>query len=186
MDFHNRQHDPQLGRFMGIGPMANAVGQQGLSPYHAMACTPSTLTDPLGLYVKGEAHNGGGTPDFAMEMLMRFPTMPNFMERYLNFGERTAMQSMAEQQIAAQEFHQKQHEEAATGTGDVRAMNARFSFSILVANLSGNSSYSSTDVILEKVGGKVNAQFQQGDYDCVYECFSMVMLQFGYDVSYKK
>jgi len=106
MDFHNRQYDPQLGRFMGIDPMADAAGQQGLSPYHAMACNPSTLTDPLGLYVKGEAHNGGGAPDFGMEMLRRFPTMPNFMARYLDFGERTAMQSMAEQQIMAERWIQ--------------------------------------------------------------------------------
>ncbi|MNU17091.1 hypothetical protein D3C71_52680 [compost metagenome] len=85
---------------MGIDPMADAAGQQGLSPYHAMACNPSTLTDPLGLYVKGEAHNGGAPPDYGMEMQRRFPTMPNFMARYLDFGERTAMQSMAEQQYA--------------------------------------------------------------------------------------
>ncbi|MNU17112.1 hypothetical protein D3C71_52920 [compost metagenome] len=137
MDFHNRQYDPQLGRFLSIDPMADAAGQQGLNPYHAMACNPSTMTDPLGLYVKGEAHNGGAPPDYGMEILRRFPTMPNFMARYLDFGERTARQSMAEQQIEAQEFHRKQHEEAATGTGDVRATNARFSFSILVANLSG-------------------------------------------------
>jgi hypothetical protein len=45
---------------MGIDPMADAARQQGLSPYQAMACNPSTLTNPLGLYVKGEAHNGGG------------------------------------------------------------------------------------------------------------------------------
>ncbi len=67
-----------------------------------MACNPSTLTDPLGLYVKGEAHNGGTPPDYAMEMLMRFPTMPNFMARYLNFGERTVMQDMAGQRIMAE------------------------------------------------------------------------------------
>ncbi|MNU17108.1 hypothetical protein D3C71_52880 [compost metagenome] len=34
---------------MGIDPMADAAGQQGLSPYHAMACNPSTMVDPLGL-----------------------------------------------------------------------------------------------------------------------------------------
>ncbi|WP_129022110.1 RHS repeat-associated core domain-containing protein [Edaphocola flava] len=58
MDFHNRQYDPQLGRFMGIDPMADAAGQQGLSPYHAMACNPSTMTDPLGLFATGPAHEG--------------------------------------------------------------------------------------------------------------------------------
>lgn len=49
MDFHNRQYDPLLGRFMGTDPMADAAGQQGFSPYHAMACNPSTMVDPLGL-----------------------------------------------------------------------------------------------------------------------------------------
>lgn len=49
MDFHNRQYDPQLGRFLSIDPLADADGQQTLSPYHAMACNPSTIIDPLGL-----------------------------------------------------------------------------------------------------------------------------------------
>ncbi|WP_222166595.1 hypothetical protein [Edaphocola aurantiacus] len=50
MDFHNPQYDPQLDRFMGIDPMADAAGQQDLSPYHAMACNPSTMVvDPWGL-----------------------------------------------------------------------------------------------------------------------------------------
>lgn len=49
MDFHNRQYDPQLGRFLGIDPLADAGGQQVLSPYHAMGCNPVTMVDPLGL-----------------------------------------------------------------------------------------------------------------------------------------
>ncbi|MCS4165184.1 RHS repeat-associated core domain-containing protein [Sphingobacterium sp. BIGb0116] len=49
MDFHNRQYDPQLGRFLSIDPMAAESGQQLFSPYHAMACNPSTMVDPLGL-----------------------------------------------------------------------------------------------------------------------------------------
>ena len=85
---------------MGIDPMADAAGQQILSPYHAMACNPSTMVDPLGLVPHGEAHGGGSVPMYGNEMAMRFPTMPNFMDRYLNFGERTAAQSMAEQQFA--------------------------------------------------------------------------------------
>jgi hypothetical protein len=85
------------------------------------------MVDPLGLAPKTEGY-AGGVPEYGNEMAMRFPTIPNFMARYLGFGERTAMQDMAEQQIAAQEFHQKQHEEAVTGTGDVRAMNRDSAF----------------------------------------------------------
>ncbi|RYD93588.1 MAG: hypothetical protein EOP54_18935, partial [Sphingobacteriales bacterium] len=32
MDFHNRQYDPQLGRFLGVDALADAGGQQVLSP----------------------------------------------------------------------------------------------------------------------------------------------------------
>ncbi|WP_129020663.1 glycoside hydrolase family protein [Edaphocola flava] len=49
MDFHNRQYDPQLGRFLSLDPMADEEGQQTMSPYHAMACNPSTMVDPMGL-----------------------------------------------------------------------------------------------------------------------------------------
>lgn len=49
MDFHNRQYDPQLGRFLSIDPLADASGQQVLSPYHAMGCNPVSMVDPLGL-----------------------------------------------------------------------------------------------------------------------------------------
>jgi len=49
MDFHNRQYDPQLGRFLSVDPLADAGGQQTLSPYHAMGCNPVTMVDPLGL-----------------------------------------------------------------------------------------------------------------------------------------
>ncbi|HRP89870.1 MAG TPA: RHS repeat-associated core domain-containing protein [Edaphocola sp.] len=47
MDFHNRQYDPQLGRFLGIDPLADQSGQQTLSPYHAMGCNPALMVDPL-------------------------------------------------------------------------------------------------------------------------------------------
>lgn len=49
MDFHNRQYDPQLGRFLSLDPLADVGGQQVLSPYHAMGCNPVTMTDPLGM-----------------------------------------------------------------------------------------------------------------------------------------
>ena len=49
MDFHNRQYDPQLGRFLSIDPMADNGGQHVVSPYHAMTCNPVTTVDPMGL-----------------------------------------------------------------------------------------------------------------------------------------
>ncbi len=49
MDFHNRQYDPQLGRFLSVDPLEDVGGQQVLSPYHAMGCNPVSMVDPLGL-----------------------------------------------------------------------------------------------------------------------------------------
>jgi hypothetical protein len=60
-----------------------------------MACNPSTMVDPLGLFAKGEAHNGNFI-DYAGEIFSRFPTLMNFMARFVNFGDRTADKSMAE------------------------------------------------------------------------------------------
>lgn len=49
MDFHNRQYDPQLGRFTSIDPLAEVT--DGFSPYVAMNDDPASLVDPLGLSV---------------------------------------------------------------------------------------------------------------------------------------
>lgn len=65
MDFHNRQYDPQLGIFLGIDPLADAGGQQVLSPYHAMGCNPVSMVDPLGLvyFAPGEKRPNVGIPN---------------------------------------------------------------------------------------------------------------------------
>ena len=52
MDFQARQYDPQLGRFFGVDPMADAVGQLTLSPYAAMGDMPESIVDPNGDYNK--------------------------------------------------------------------------------------------------------------------------------------
>src|SRR5690606_12046278 len=55
MDFHARQYDPQIGRFLGVDPLADAGGQQVFSPYAAMGNNPVSMIDPLGL------QSGGGS-----------------------------------------------------------------------------------------------------------------------------
>lgn len=47
MDFHNRQYDPQIGRFLSIDPLAAATLR--LSPYAAMNNNPVSMVDPWGL-----------------------------------------------------------------------------------------------------------------------------------------
>ncbi len=51
MDFNFRQYDPQIGRFMGVDPLAANGGQDMISPYAAMGNAPESLTDPTGLRV---------------------------------------------------------------------------------------------------------------------------------------
>lgn len=48
MDFQARQYDPQLGRFMGIDPLADQQGQQVWSVYAAMGNNPAMMIDPSG------------------------------------------------------------------------------------------------------------------------------------------
>jgi RHS repeat-associated protein len=47
MDFHNRQYDPQIGRFLGVDPLAAAT--KSFSSYAAMNNNPASTVDPLGL-----------------------------------------------------------------------------------------------------------------------------------------
>ncbi|OJV51245.1 MAG: hypothetical protein BGO31_05255, partial [Bacteroidetes bacterium 43-16] len=60
MDFHNRQYDPQLGRFLALDALADMGGQQVLSPYHAMGCNPAMMVDPLGL--RSDVFDNGSRP----------------------------------------------------------------------------------------------------------------------------
>jgi len=54
MDFQARQYDPQLGRFLGIDPLAYSGGQQMYSPYAAMGNAPGEMIDPNGEMAKNE------------------------------------------------------------------------------------------------------------------------------------
>lgn len=76
MDFHNRQYDPQLGRFLSLDPLADAGGQQVLSPYHAMGDNPVSMVDPLGLVPYEQPRwQGMGQPTAADIAMMTPPTL---------------------------------------------------------------------------------------------------------------
>jgi len=47
MDFHNRQYDPQIGRFLSVDPLGEKV--PGMSPFTSMNNNPVSLVDPNGL-----------------------------------------------------------------------------------------------------------------------------------------
>jgi len=51
MDFHARQYDPQIGRFLGVDPLADGGGQERFSPYAAMGNNPAMMVDPGGMQV---------------------------------------------------------------------------------------------------------------------------------------
>ncbi|RQO30366.1 hypothetical protein DBR32_12410 [Taibaiella sp. KBW10] len=89
MDFNNRQYDPQLGRFLSIDPMADAGGQQTLSPYHAMGCNPVTMVDPLGLQSMQPSRQNNRV-DLIASMLALMPTMARQYEISSIFGEYTS------------------------------------------------------------------------------------------------
>lgn len=60
MDFHARQYDPQIGRFLGVDPLAASGGQDMFSPYAAMGNAPESMVDPNGLQQTG--FSGMGNP----------------------------------------------------------------------------------------------------------------------------
>lgn len=49
MSFGARQYDPQIGRFLGVDPLADQGGQDSYSPYAAMGNQPESAVDPNGL-----------------------------------------------------------------------------------------------------------------------------------------
>src|SRR5690606_14839706 len=62
MDFHARQYDPQIGRFLGVDPLADAGGQQKFSPYAAMGNDPVNMVDPGGMIYSGFRNINGYVP----------------------------------------------------------------------------------------------------------------------------
>jgi RHS repeat-associated protein len=74
MDFHNRQFDPQLGRFLSIDPMAAATVT--MSPYVAMDNNPVSVIDPLGLI--GEVFPTFNVQTPRVSFYMPFLVMSNY------------------------------------------------------------------------------------------------------------
>ncbi|MBL7706315.1 MAG: RHS repeat-associated core domain-containing protein [Taibaiella sp.] len=99
MDFHNRQYDPQLGRFLSVDPLAGAGGQQVLSPYHAMACNPVSMVDPLGLAYSPPGSWGGGSPT-QMDIALMIPPTLLQESQYYNFNPSKVTDGIAERMIA--------------------------------------------------------------------------------------
>ncbi len=56
MNFNARQYDPQIGRFLGVDPLATSGGQDMFSPYAAMGNAPENIVDPNGTSL--ESPNG--------------------------------------------------------------------------------------------------------------------------------
>ncbi len=50
MDFQARQYDPQIGRFLGVDPLAASKGQKVQSSYTAMGNNPGMMIDPDGTF----------------------------------------------------------------------------------------------------------------------------------------
>lgn len=60
MDFNFCQYYPEIGRFLGVDPLADFGGHDRYSPYAAMGNMPKSMIDPDGL-VKREHNPRGAT-----------------------------------------------------------------------------------------------------------------------------
>ena len=50
-DFHARQYDYLIGRFLSLDPLADRGGQETMTPYHFCGNNPANCTDPGGMIV---------------------------------------------------------------------------------------------------------------------------------------
>ncbi|WP_106523888.1 hypothetical protein [Taibaiella chishuiensis] len=51
------RRNPQLGRFLGVDPLAASNGQDMFSPYAAMGNAPESMVDPNGMqFINGNAY----------------------------------------------------------------------------------------------------------------------------------
>ncbi|RZL97227.1 MAG: hypothetical protein EOO88_62790, partial [Pedobacter sp.] len=162
MDFHNRQYDPQLGRFLGIDALADVGGQQMLSPYQAMGCNPALMVDPIGL----------------SSSVTALPGVVVIGNRLINKLGGNFVANGAAFLFEGSPWTA----DSRTPFDDTRDLLDR----AIEQTTGGQSNDGDTDKKpIETVGRKTRAQLQTGDYDCVYECFSMLMKQFGSTVFFE-
>jgi hypothetical protein len=92
MNFHNRQYDPQLGRFLSIDPLAASGVQSRYSPYAAMGDNPAILVDPDGLkfaypvLLTGRAEHSRVIAAMEAEVEYKQNGRLNDMSRHLSVG----------------------------------------------------------------------------------------------------
>jgi RHS repeat-associated protein len=92
MDFHNRQYDPQIGRFLGVDPLAASGVQSRYSPYAAMGNNPAILVDPDGLkfaypvLLTGRAEHSRVIAAMEAEVEYKQNGRLNDMSRHLSVG----------------------------------------------------------------------------------------------------
>ncbi len=82
MDFNFRQYDPQIGRFLGVDPLAASGGQDRFSPYAAMGNQPETAVDPNGLMFEGAA-----SPHFIRAGVLDMSWMEDYILSSQHFNE---------------------------------------------------------------------------------------------------
>src|SRR5690606_26822306 len=72
MNFHHRQYDPQIGRFLSVDPLA--VATKSFSSYAAMNNNPASTVDPVGLTGIGIISWVGYAPTLMDRLLCMAPS----------------------------------------------------------------------------------------------------------------
>jgi uncharacterized protein RhaS with RHS repeats len=116
MNFHNRQYDPQIGRFLSVDPLA--VATKSFSSYAAMNNNPASTVDPLGLTGIGIISWVGYAPTRMDQMLMMSPSVSmdqlGMTDDLRNYNEKIVAAAKAREQAR----ETKQHASTQAWTGE--------------------------------------------------------------------